>query len=181
MCNQKHKISVNYINTELLEKAKKRTIKYLNAANIYCDKMIELLAKDKEEKFIKAAYEGKYHKVESYIKQGVNVNAKDKEGKTALIEAEEYAPSIFSSTRKSNIDIVKLLVEHGADVNAKDEMGVTTLMWAAYKGWLDDVKLLVEHGADVNAKDKEGRTARNWAEIRVNTKIAEFLIEHSGG
>ena len=78
-----------------------------------------------------------------------DVNAKNKYGGTALIDA----------SFKGQKDIVELLILEGADLNAQDNQGDTALMNAAVKGHIEIVELLISNGADVNVKDNTGNTA----------------------
>ena len=78
-----------------------------------------------------------------------DVNAKDKYGVTALIDA----------SLKGQKEIVELLILEGADLNARDNQGDTALMNAALKGRIEIVELLISNGADVSVKDKSGNTA----------------------
>ena len=72
-------------------------------------------AEDLNETLLNAAKEGQTETVQALIAKGADVNAKEKNGWTALIRA----------AKKGHIDIVKALLEAGADVNAKDKMGGT--------------------------------------------------------
>src|SRR5258708_2654207 len=74
-----------------------------------------------------------------------DVNAKNKDGRTALIEA----------ANTGNTDRVKALIAAGAYVNAKTTDGQTALMYAD-SVWVAAVKALIAAGADVNAKDNSG-------------------------
>jgi ankyrin repeat protein len=80
-----------------------------------------------------------------------NVNAKDKNGRTALMAAAARGNGYFA---KNLISLGK-----NVDVNAKDKNGWTALMMAAVKGNVDCVKNLIAAGAEVNAKNKDGCTA----------------------
>ena len=107
-------------------------------------------AQDKDETFIYAAVEGDLKKVEAFLNDGANVNAKGWESnRTALMWA----------SLRGHLDVVRLLLEKGADVNARDANGETALLSASGKGGLAVVKLLLEKGADINARDKKGRNA----------------------
>ena len=80
----------------------------------------------------------------------MDVNAKDNDGKTALIIAAE----------SGCVDHINAIIAAGADVNAPDsKYGRTALMKAAYSGNADCVKALITADADVNATDKDGQTA----------------------
>ena len=65
-----------------------------------------------------AADNGNLNEVQRLVSSGVNVNAKDNDGKTALIEASESGFTI----------IVKYLIENGANVNEKDRDGDSALI-----------------------------------------------------
>ena len=72
----------------------------------------------------------------SLIGYGADVNAKNNDGRTALMLT-------------SNSDIAKLLIDNGADVNAKDdEFGQTALTQAVKWDRLEIAKLLIDNGAD---------------------------------
>ena len=91
---------------------------------------------------LRAAYQGD-DELKALLQQGINVNAADNDGETALMEAAD----------SRNADAVRVLIANGADVNAADEDGETALMIAADEGNLEAVKLLIEAGANVNARD----------------------------
>jgi ankyrin repeat protein len=123
------------------------------------------------------------------IAAGADVNARDKNGNTALMIA----------TSRGHVDIVEILIDAGADVNAKDECGNTALMiavnipdystdeehteqlvyrgssWLIYRYRKKIVKILIEAGADVNAKDNEGRTALKRAANTGRTDLVQLL------
>ena len=64
------------------------------------------------------------------LSKNVNVNAKDKDGKTALMWA-------AMDGKKSR---VKSLLNKGASIDEKDKTGKTALMWAALEG---NTKLII--------------------------------------
>ena len=65
-------------------------------------------------------------------KQGADVNAKDNNGETALIEA--------AST--GHTETVQALLDAGADVDAEGVFEMTALMWAKRKDHTEIVELL---------------------------------------
>ena len=93
--------------------------------------------------------EGDTDAVKALIANGADVNTKDKDGVTALMEA------VF----KGHLSIVKILVDAGADVNAKSRRDMTALIIASIRGFTGVVKILVDAGADMNAMDENGMTA----------------------
>ena len=79
-----------------------------------------------------AAKAGDLAAVQAQLDAGVDVNAKDWLGGTALLEA----------AIKGHKEVVELLIAKGADVNAKDVDGKTQLDWASDKM----ADLLRKHG-----------------------------------
>ena len=115
------------------------------------------------------------------LKKGANVNAKDKDGRTALMLIDKN----YSKGGSITLEITKFLVGQGADVNAKDEDGKTALMLWDREGGLDllaydleMIKFLIEKGADLNVKDKNGWTAlMYYANSGAAIDKIKFLVE----
>ena len=111
---------------------------------------------------------GHIEEIRLSLDQGVNVNAKNSDGVTAL----------YLAAQNGRADIVKLLLEYGADVNATTNYGVTALHFAAQNGRADIVKLLLEYGADVNATTNYGVTALHLAAQNGHAETAQLLLEN---
>ncbi len=91
------------------------------------------------------------------------VDAKEKDGNTALIEASTY----------------EVVVEAGANPNAVNKHGVTLLINALKNGHYKKAKKLIELGANVNAIDQNGKTAFIYAIENLHyygSEIIETLI-----
>jgi ankyrin repeat protein len=99
----------------------------------------------KEEMLRSASFAGYLGIVRELIPQGVNINAQENGGWTALM----YAAA------KGNLDIFQILLAAGADVNIKEHSGATALSESAYWGHLEIVNLLLSAGAEVNGIDNE--------------------------
>jgi len=152
-----------------------------------------------EEDLVKAAWAGNKEVIIDLLsKSNTNVNAKNKDGTTALMAVsqngntdlvklllEEYRadPNIKNNYGRTALMLadyestktMELLLSHGADVNAKNKStGSTTLMLVAgtHDNYPEVIKLLIRCGADVNAKDSEGKTAIDYAQERLNSKIS---------
>jgi len=96
-----------------------------------------------------AASSGSLDAVQMLIRAGAIIDAKDKEGKTALMWTQ-----IGSEYPGYNPAIVKTLITAGADVNVVDTYGQTPLTMAAGADLFESVKLLLAAGANVSAKDR---------------------------
>jgi ankyrin repeat protein len=90
------------------------------------------------------------------LDSGANVEARDEEGETPLIQA-----ASFGQTETFN-----LLLERGAKINARNKRGMTPLIVAAcacaiatMNSTYDIMKILLEKGANVNARTHDGATA----------------------
>jgi len=115
-----------------------------------------------------AAFIGDLAKLKTFLDEGVDVNAKNAVGVTALHAA-------ASGGRK---EVAEFLIVKGADINASVRNGQTPLHWAARSGSGEVVELLIDKGADVHAKDKRDRTPLSLAEQRGHKENVELLRKH---
>ncbi len=81
-------------------------------------KIEKIEAMEKQKGLIKAVEENRKEKVERFIKEGANLDFKDRFGTPLL----HFAPN------DGDVTIVKLLMQNGVDINAKDTYGTTKLM-----------------------------------------------------
>ena len=92
-----------------------------------------------------ASKNGNLQIVEILLQNGADVNAKQSNGKTALIWATENGWN----------EIVKILLQYNASVNEKVAISnETALYFAVYKCSSEIVELLIEKKAEVNAVKK---------------------------
>ena len=142
----------------------------------------------------RAAHRGYKEIVELLLAKGVDVNAKDKEGKTPL-DAAIYGKnpqtadllrkhggksgaefSIQAAIAVGNIEAVKQHLAAGSDVNAKNSDDWTPLQIAADKGHKEIAELLIDKGADVNAKGDFSWTPLHYTAYEGKKEITELLI-----
>jgi len=122
---------------------------------------------DINSKLLKAAKASNTTKVEQLLRKGADVNAKQKDGTTALM----------LTAARGHTETVKVLIDAGTDVNAVSENGNTGLMFAAFNGHTETVKALIDAGAAVNATSETGLTALILAAQNGHTEIVEILID----
>jgi len=132
-----------------------------------------------------ASRSGNLNEVSRLLSSGANVNARDKNGMTALHAAASYgfnsaiAYQANAQTSAKYKAIVELLIKKGANVNATGIgllEGMTPLHAAAGYGFKDAAELLINNGADVNAKDHMGETPIQYASMSGNKNVLELLI-----
>lgn len=77
-----------------------------------------------------AAASGRFELVKSLVARGAKIDARDDEGKTALMHAVLARPGTIATHSDELHRIVKFLVASGADVAAQDDEGMTSLDYA---------------------------------------------------
>jgi ankyrin repeat protein len=159
------------------------------------------VAADRDLRLIEAVKKTDTVAVRALIKQDVDVNASEGDGRTALhwaayrsdqetvnvlIEAGARVNAttdlgitpLWVACTSGNTGIIAKLVEAGADPNIAPETDGTPLMIASRTGNAAAVKLLLAHGADVNAKEgARGQTALMWAVAEQHPDVVRVLLE----
>jgi ankyrin repeat protein len=139
--------------------------------------------------------------VRDLLKQGVDVNAAQGDGTTALHWAANLAnlaiadllihagarvsaandlgaTPLYLACRNRSASMVDGLLAAGADANAKLLNGETVLMTCARTGEPKAVKALLVHGADAKATEPQhNQTALMWAAAQSHPEAVAMLIE----
>ena len=122
--------------------------------------------------------------VKDKIASGVDINARDKYGHTALMYAVKHNENpeiiktlldagadkakpgegltvlMLAAGNNQNPEIIETLLGAGADIEARSKDDWTTLMWAAYYNKNPEIiTTLLDAGADINARGKNDWTA----------------------
>jgi len=161
--------------------------------------MISLGDPPTDEQLLGAASEADLELVQSLLEAGVNPNAADDEGWTALmwaaqlnetaigsslIEAGAKLDSVEQSYEETaltialyneSLEMVALLLEEGSNPNLQDSTGWTPLMTAARNGDMEAAELLLKAGADPLKVDETGYTAEDYALDSGFDELAELL------
>jgi ankyrin repeat protein len=139
-------------------------------------------------------------RIDALLKKGVDVNASQVDGMTAMhwvvyhddlqtatllvkAGANARAANRYDVTPLSlactngNTEIVELLLKAGADPNTTLRGGETALMTAAHTGKPGPVKALLAKGASVHEKDRKGQTALMWAAAEGHAEVVSLLLE----
>jgi len=101
-----------------------------------------------------AADNSKTHNIILFIDLGADVNARDAEGNTPLINA------------AGSYECIDILLKAGAQINLQNNEGKTALIRAAqYGGDPRVITLLLQNGANARLQDNTGRTALDWFDL----------------
>jgi ankyrin repeat protein len=137
---------------------------------------------------IYGAGSGNPEMIREILRYHPNLEARDREGKTAMFGAGEYR---YRDKDGARLECVHLLAEAGANVNAHDRDGNTPL----HLIFLTDVEEeLLKLGADVNARNNDGETPifRNvddaaiplfiahGADLTIRNNAGETVLEAAG-
>jgi ankyrin repeat protein len=145
-----------------------------NAAPTAGDTSLRLQRQARVAALTQAAFRGDAAKVEALLAGGLEANARDLGGNTAVHWA-VGDPDIFFFGRnvqmqapgptKGRIQALQRLLAQGADINAANTKGTTALMIAAAYGDTDLIEELLQHGIEVRPSDRigAGRNAMQWA------------------
>lgn len=151
-----------------------------------------------------AAGSGDVDKLRALIRAGVDVNATNEIGYTALMSASrsyrvaavayllkcgasvdnactDGVTALHTSVGESpsepeqQTECVKLLIKAGASIDPRTNSGLTPLMSAAWFGCSGSFKVLLEAGASLSLQDEQGRTAEDLATIRDRGEILQII------
>ena len=126
-----------------------------------------------------AAETGNLQAIQNLVNKGMDINSKNKDGKTAL----------HIASGEGHLEMVKFLIENGAVVDAGDKEGRTALevTVTSPRGSLEIAKLLIKNGASknikrggfvliANARNAYGETALQIASGEGDLEMVKFLI-----
>lgn len=110
----------------------------------------------------RVAESGDVNDAAAILSRGVDVNARNEHGMTALMRA----------ARLGHAAVVRALLEHGADPNLARNDKFTALALAAFFGHTETVRILIEHGAKTEIVTRSGTSPRMWATARTFAEVA---------
>ena len=157
---------------------------------------------EKVNTFLESAFKGNIEKMQFQLEKGMDVNAEDAEGNTALFyaiqsdnyESVEYLIESGAETEIVNdngnspltaavvskkMNAVKALLANGANPNFTNQNKETALHAAVWHSSSEYVSMLVSYGADVNAETKSGFTPVMLSSLKGDT-ISELILLKNG-
>jgi ankyrin repeat protein len=137
---------------------------------------------DANKKLFDAIEDNDIETVKELIKQGMDLNIINEEGKPAIILAvelkrrriaeimldtdninvdvrDETGTSLFMWICKNvELDLFERVINKGVQINDANEDGMTPIMFAAQSGYIDAIMTLIKRKAYMNAQNKDGNT-----------------------
>src|ERR1043166_2402065 len=113
----------------------------------------------------RVAESGDVSELTAVTSRGVDVDARNEHGMTALMRA----------ARCGHAAAVRALLEHGADPNVARNDKFTALALAAFFGHTETVRILIEHGAKTEIVTRSGTSPRMWATARTFSDVARCI------
>lgn len=111
--------------------------------------------------------------IRKIITEGIDVDAKDGHGNTAL-HTLVIASDTPEETHKA-IEIAELLLSEGTNINATDADGNTPLHLAVREENYLLTKYLIQNGADIRIENNKGKTSRSLSDASENKAIISLL------
>ena len=159
---------------------------------------------DPSTRFRWAARRGLSDELMDALNSGVDINSKDVNGRTALMDTSENGHhaiarllikrgakvrltdkfsdnALLLATRNQHKKLITVLSTAGSNINSRDLNGNTPLIVATEKGHKAIVSVLLKRGANVHLKNKRGHTALAIAQKKSKLKgqyraIAKLLL-----
>lgn len=147
---------------------------------------------------LQAVAQGDVKTSDLLLTAGINANAPDARGTTALMLAardgrdhlaqlllehdadpdaadQQNTTALMQAAAGGHDDTISILLDDDAQVDLTNNQGESALLLAAKSGHEEAVRQLINRDANINIKDKQGRNALQWAEINDHPKVAELL------
>lgn len=116
-----------------------------------------------------AAIEGDLHALAAALADGVDIDARDAQGRTAIL----------SATVARQPAAVAALLDAGADVDLQDDRLDNPLLYAGAEGLLDILRLVNAAGADPAITNRYGGVALIPASERGHVETVRYLLTES--
>jgi len=134
----------------------------------------EVVTSEDEEKFLDAAKEGDVASVITLVRNGIDVNVRDRRERANGCNAIQHA----ADNNKYNMLQLLLAIPH-LDVNQKDNDDWTALQWAAVANHIICVQLILSHArVDVNSTEAQSMTALHLAAGNDHVQCVQLLLSH---
>ncbi|WP_242774704.1 ankyrin repeat domain-containing protein [Brevibacillus parabrevis] len=96
--------------------------------------------------FLEAAAEGNIEALKQHLEQGVDINARNRQKRTAILTAAMH----------DHLDTVSFLIEAGADIDLQDETCFNPFLYACIHNKLELVQMMVKAGTNLELLTRFG-------------------------
>lgn len=93
----------------------------------------------------------------------------------AKTKADDSTPLILAA-KKTNLEMMKMLIRRGASLDALDANKKTAIHWACEKQHFDGVKLLLSRGSPSDLRDSTGYTPMMYAVAENQYDIVRYML-----
>lgn len=108
--------------------------------------------------------------IRNMITEGIDVNAKDENGNTALMNI------AYAKDDKNQLKKIRAVISGRANVNIQNKEGLTALMLVASDGNESSVRAIISAKPNLDAEDRNGNTALIYAIQNNNVAGAKAII-----
>lgn len=116
--------------------------------------------------FLEAASKGDVAALQNYAAQGVDLNARNKQKRTAILLA----------AMNDHYDAVAYLIEAGADIDLQDETCFNPFLYGCINGKLELVQMMVKAGTNVELLTRFGGVGITPASEKGHVEIVRELL-----
>ena len=180
-------------------------ITYLEKNRTIIDETLKELSDSFKSPMLDVAGQGYCDLANMLIRMGLDVNARDREGRTPLYRASESGQEdmvslllknhgdykltrddslnegespLFIASKKGHKNIVNLFLDYECDPNICTDSNESSIHIAAQNGHLDIVKVLLKKKANPNLKAVHGVTPLYKAAEEGHFDVVQYLLEH---
>ncbi|MGC5325199.1 ankyrin repeat domain-containing protein [Brevibacillus sp. SYSU BS000544] len=116
--------------------------------------------------FLEAAGKGDLEALKQCIEQGVDINARNKQKRTAILIA----------AMNEQYEAVEYLISAGADIDLQDQTCFNPFLWGCINGKLELVKIMIKANANVELLSRFGGVGLTPASEKGHVEVVRELL-----
>ncbi|MFS0554701.1 ankyrin repeat domain-containing protein [Brevibacillus sp. 179-C9.3 HS] len=116
--------------------------------------------------FLEAAAEGNIEALKKHLEQGLDINARNRQKRTAILTA----------AMNDKLEAVSFLVEAGADVDLQDETCFNPFLFGCINNKLELVKMMIKAGTNLELLTRFGGVGITPASEKGHVEIVRELV-----
>ncbi|WKT78528.1 ankyrin repeat domain-containing protein [Lysinibacillus fusiformis] len=116
--------------------------------------------------FLAAAEAGDRDTLQRFLQQGVDINARNKQKRTAILLA----------AMNDQLETVKFLIQEGADINLQDQICLNPFLYGCINGKLELVKIMLQANTDLERLTRFGGVGVHPASEKGFVEVVRELV-----